>query len=208
VGKFAHGIALSADPGARIDVLHGDSLSVSRVVYSPVGTESGLPWIQGLEQLIGRGVSKDAWSDAAFYRGRSVAVIGSGCRAVEQALILADFGALPQIICPNTEMLCGCHRHRLQAAAIPVQQGVTVKGVERDSSGLLCELVTLNSFGSEERMAVSALFLAQGLACDWSIFEGVTREPFHPALAKIGLAGRNEGYPFDGSVCDDRALIE
>ncbi|HNX01612.1 MAG TPA: thioredoxin-disulfide reductase [Candidatus Cloacimonadota bacterium] len=54
--------------------------------------------IPGEERLIGRGVSNCATCDGALYRGKTVAVIGGGDSAVEEALFLTKFATKVYII--------------------------------------------------------------------------------------------------------------
>lgn len=56
--------------------------------------------IPGEEEYLGRGVSYCATCDAAFYRNRPVAVLGSSQEAVEEALTLAKFACEVHVFCP------------------------------------------------------------------------------------------------------------
>lgn len=185
-GGVAIGIALK-DSGAVVRGMIGE-IDARRVVFSPLGSESGVPWLPSAEKLVGRGVSKDAWSDAPFFKNRVVAILGSDRRAGEQALIAASCGAKPIIICPDSRFEDRGLGVRLRQSGVIVKEGFTLKSVEVGPTGHLEAIVIIDLAGIEERVVAGALFLAQGLVCDWSVFEGVCREPFHPVLVKVGLA--------------------
>lgn len=111
----------------------------------------------------GRGVSYCAVCDGAFYKGRTVAVVGGGNTAVSEALYLAD-------ICEKVYLI---HRRtgyraekavmdRLLAAQNIVRlENRTVEAVAGEEGALTLTLRdTVN--GGEEELPVSGLFVALG----------------------------------------------
>lgn len=78
--------------GYHLRLASGDML-VSRAVLLATGRAKKLPKIEGLSEFEGKGVSFCAVCDAFLYRGRNVAVLGSGNLAqyeLETLLPLAD----------------------------------------------------------------------------------------------------------------------
>lgn len=187
-------LSLPAVGDIVIENSDGNRFGAAQVVYCPFGVETGLPWVANLEDLVGRGVSKDAWSDASFFRGQPVGVVGGDRRAAEQALIAAAAGAKPTLICPRPRLQDDGLRQRLLDASVALEEGKNISEVRTDATGAVGALVLVGQTGGASVMPARALFLAQGLVADWSIFEGAgNREPIHPRLFKAGVAS---GVPY------------
>jgi thioredoxin reductase (NADPH) len=183
-----------------VETDRGGGVTSDAVVYSPFGVESGLPWLPQVEALIGKGVSKDAWSDAEFFKGQPVAVVGAARRAAEQAIMAAEAGAKPIILCPLQSFdPCGLGE-RLQAAACPILKGARVEDVRTGANGAVREVLFTDGAGKNRSEAASAIFLAQGLVCDWGIFGGLTHELTHPAVNKAGIASGLEYWRYGDQI--------
>ncbi|PLX51282.1 MAG: thioredoxin-disulfide reductase [Desulfobulbaceae bacterium] len=77
-------------PTKTIFLEDGSSLTC-RAVLIATGARPNQLGIPGEAQLTGRGVSYCATCDAPFYKGKSVAVIGGGNSAVQEAIYLTKF---------------------------------------------------------------------------------------------------------------------
>lgn len=70
----------------------------ARAVILATGSENRKLGLPGEDALVGRGVSYCATCDGAFYRKKTVAVVGGGNTALEDALYLADLAETVYLI--------------------------------------------------------------------------------------------------------------
>ncbi len=77
------------DRGATKLVITDEGEFVTKTVIIATGADHAHLGIPGEEELAGMGVSYCATCDGAFFRGRTVAVVGGGDVAVEDAIFLA-----------------------------------------------------------------------------------------------------------------------
>ncbi len=186
--RIMHDIAIEADlkPGGPFRVT-GDSgdVYVARAVVVATGAQArwlGLPSERALQ---GGGVSACATCDGFFYRGRTVAVVGGGNTAVEEALYLTH----------HAERVTLIHRRdRLRAEKIlqdrlfahpkiDVVWNATVEEILGAGTPPVVVGVRLGDVrtGETRTLAVDGVFVAIGHVPNTTIFRG-------------GLALDEEGY--------------
>ena len=149
--------------------LHADTVIIS--------TGANAKWLGLPNELrlrdLGGGVTACAVCDGFFYRGQTVALVGAGDSACEEATYLAK-------LCPRVHMLVRKNEfraskamvHRVESTPnITVHVSTEVKDVLGDDKveGII---VVNNATGEENRLDVSGLFLAIGHEPATAIFKG------------------------------------
>ncbi len=82
----------------------GDEMYESQTVIIATGATPKRLGIPGEDKFYGRGVSTCATCDAAFYRGKVVAVVGGGDSAGEESTFIARFASKVYLIVRRDEM--------------------------------------------------------------------------------------------------------
>ena len=128
----------------------------------------------GEERLRGRGVSHCAGCDGPLLRERSVAVIGGGDSAMQEALTLAEF-ASKVIMLQRGSALTGQASYRERVVAHPkidIRFGVAVTEIlgEETVTGLRIQAVPA---GDAEEMELAAVFPYLGLQPSTGFLDGV-----------------------------------
>lgn len=101
---------ISLEDKGRIKVIHTDQEEYrAKTVILAMGAHHRKLGVPGEEELAGMGVSYCATCDGAFFKGRTVAVVGGGDVAVEDALFLAR-------VCEKVYLIH--RREELRAAAV------------------------------------------------------------------------------------------
>ena len=145
----------------------------SKAVIIATGSKNRKLGVEEEDKLIGRGISYCATCDGAFFRNKSVAVVGGGNTALEDALYLADIA--------NTVYLIH-RRDSFRGEAATVQQLKEKPNVEFVLNSVVKKLNAdkrLNSVEVENKngevrtLEVSGLFAAVGRIPETDIFDEV-----------------------------------
>ena len=138
-----------AETGLAVETTAGTHQA--EVVIIATGTQRMAPKLEGLARLEGKGVSYCAVCDAFFYRGKNVAVFGTGEYALHEVQALADVAGKVFLLTDGKEPTC----------AFP--ENVTI---DRRRIAELEGTETLESvrFDDGERVLVSGFFVAVGVA--------------------------------------------
>lgn len=186
----------------QIETLEEVVFEACQLVYSPFGSETGLLSLPCAEPFLGIGVSMDAWSDAKYYLGQPVGVYGCGKRAAEQALIAASAGAMPTIYCAEFSFNSYGLNQLLFGAGVEIFKRIEVRSLEASPSGILRGMKVTNADGNSFSQEIGALFLAQDLICDWSIFNVPAKKLLVHSFIVTGIANDIPYWDYDSQIKD------
>ena len=118
------------EPAEALAIIDGEYKTVvcdsgnydCRAVIIATGAKHRLPGIEGEGKYIGNGISFCAVCDGAFYEGKTVAVLGGGNSAMQEALLLSDLCQQVYVI-QNLDTLTGEQKLRDQ---LEERENVTV----------------------------------------------------------------------------------
>ena len=139
-----------------------DGKIFTRAVVIATGRQSRELELDGIEELIGRGVSYCATCDGNFFKGKDVVVVGGGSSALEEAIYLSK-------ICKNVTILSRSDRLKAEKyyieqiqyrSNILVRYNTKVKGLNK-TEGKLSSVVVLTD-EKEEEISAEGCFICIG----------------------------------------------
>lgn len=151
----------------------GETYSAKSII---IATGAATRWLEvdGMEKLIGRGISSCAPCDAPFFKGKRVAVVGGGDAAMEEAVVLTKYASEVLII----------HRKNEFRASAAMQKKVidnpkikilwnseVIKVIGEDK--LEKVVIKNNQTNKEEERALDGLFVAIGHKPESDVFKGI-----------------------------------
>lgn len=174
------------------DEITQQSVFAKSAIFAPNGTEIGLPDKLAAKPFLGKGVSYDAWSDGPFYINKPVVIIGCGNRAIEQAYWAAKWASSVHLLCEKDTLKASSSWMEIVAKSTTIKIGVGIQfhSIKSDENSHVKGII-LFSDGKYEEKTTSAVFVARGLVCDWSIWDGEQKaQSFHQKkmLYVCGLA--------------------
>ena len=167
--------------GWKLAFEDGRSKEARTVIYA-AGAQPRKADVPGEDRYIGKGVSYCAICDGAFYKGKTVAVLGGGDTAVDEALYLSDLCEKVYLIHRRTEFRGAAQRveQARKKANIEFVLGETVKEFV---GGEKLTAVRLNSGTSIE---LNGVFVAYGSKPQTELLRGIV------ALDDSGYVVANE----------------
>ncbi len=143
--------------------VHGESDDYkAKAVIIAAGSKHRQLGLPKENELIGEGVSYCAVCDGAFYREKTVAVIGGGNTALQEAIALSE-GCSHVYVVQNLDFLTGEERLQKdieQKDNITVILGRVVK--ELLGEGSMTGIVIADNDGNEETLELDGIFVAIG----------------------------------------------
>lgn len=175
-------VAIEKQPGGwKLAFEDGSSKEARTVIYA-AGAQPRKADVPGEDRYIGKGVSYCAICDGAFYKGKTVAVLGGGDTAVDEALYLSDLCEKVYLIHRRTEFRGAAQRveQARKKANLEFVLGETVKEFV---GGEKLTAVRLNSGTSIE---LNGVFVAYGSKPQTELLRGIV------ALDDSGYVVANE----------------
>ena len=160
------------EPCEVLSVIDGDIKTVvtdsgeyqARAVIIATGAKHRLPGIEREHEFIGNGISFCAVCDGAFYEKKTVAVLGGGNSALQEAILLCDIAERVYVI-QNLDTLTGEQKLRdilAEKDNVTVLLGSVITELHGDDE-LSSVTVKSVSTGEEREIAIDGLFVAIGL---------------------------------------------
>jgi thioredoxin reductase (NADPH) len=143
--------------GEEKEVFTMDGAYRGRTVIIATGSMGRKPTIKGEGEFLGRGVSYCAICDAAFYRGKTVCVIGDSEEAVKEAGLLSGFADVVYLISPSKKLKVGDDYPTLKAPNLRVLTGHSVTSIE--GAEVVERIRMLDSGQKESVLELSGVFV-------------------------------------------------
>ena len=161
------------EDGTKNVITEGGAFT-SKAVIIAAGAAHRKLGIEGEEKFIGEGISFCAVCDGAFYKGKSVLLIGGGNSAMQEALQLSDVCTSVTMV-QNLAFLTGEERLGELIAKkdnIKVIYNSTVDSIIENTDGTFAGIV-INTNGDKTSLYADGMFVAIGLAPENKPFEKV-----------------------------------
>ncbi|MBO4979844.1 MAG: FAD-dependent oxidoreductase [Clostridia bacterium] len=136
----------------------------AKSVILALGAKHRMLGLEGEASLVGNGISFCAVCDGAFYKGRTVAVIGGGNSALQEAILLSE-GCEKVYVVQNLPEFTGETKlvNILKTKTnVEFIMGTVVDRLVGDSE--LTAIVLKDGEGTERELALDGMFVAIGLA--------------------------------------------
>ncbi len=147
-----------------IKTVHTDSGDYEgKAVIIATGAKHRLLGLDREEDFIGEGISFCAVCDGAFYEGKTVAVIGGGNSALQEALLLSELAEKVYVI-QNLDTFTGESKLVDQLNAKKNVESIFGTVVEKlNGESELSSITVRNSAGEACEIAIDGMFVAVGL---------------------------------------------
>ena len=162
------------DNGDTKTVITEDGEHEAKAVIIATGVKHRQTGLPNENELVGEGISYCAVCDGAFFKGQTVAVLGGGNSALQEAVLLSD-GCEKVYVIQNLDYFTGEARlvEKLKEKDnVEFIMGTVISSLNGDGS---LESLTLRkeSDSSESELKVNGLFVAIGLIPNNKIFEDI-----------------------------------
>ncbi len=147
-----------------VKTVHTDSGDFeSKAVIIATGAKHRMLGLSREEEFVGEGISFCAVCDGAFYEGKTVAVIGGGNSALQEAILLSDLAKKVYVI-QNLDAFTGESRLVEQLSKkenVEIILGTVVEKLLGETE--LTGIAVKNNNGEEKTIEIDGMFVAIGL---------------------------------------------
>jgi len=147
------GVSLS---GNVKEVFTMEATYQGKTVIVATGSMGRKATIKGEEDFLGRGVSYCAICDAAFFKGKTVCVLGDSEEAAKEAEVLSRFAETVYVICPAAKLKVEDDHPSLQIPNVKLLLGKTVIAIE---GGDAVERIRMRDAGGESELLLDGVFV-------------------------------------------------
>ena len=185
----------TVDLSQRPFKLHGDSSAYTcDALIIATGASAKYLGLPSEEAFMGRGVSGCATCDGFFYKGDTVAVIGGGNTAVEEALYLSNIASTVHLVHRRDKfraepILIDKVHEKVAAGKIVLHLFNTLDEVLGDASGVTGVRLKSTSTGTTEDLPLKGCFIAIGHQPNTDIFKGQLEMKDGYIITRTGLNG-------------------
>lgn len=163
--EFAEAAVESVEDAGDVKTVHTDQEDYeARAILLATGADHAHLGVEGESELTGMGVSYCATCDGAFYRGKTVAVVGGGDVALEDAIYLGRFCEKVYVI-HRRDQFRGAHvlQEELKSLKnVEICYHFVVKRITGDEA--VNGIVIQNTEdGQEKALEVNGVFIAVGI---------------------------------------------
>lgn len=167
--------AMEIRDGEIKTVVTDDGEYQGKSVIIATGAKHRMLGIDEEERFVGEGISFCAVCDGAFYKNKTVAVVGGGNSALQEAILLSDT-AKKVFVVQNLDFFTGEKKlveQLEQLDNVEIILGVTVDSFVGDNE--LEGIVIKNSAGETRKLELDGLFVAIGLIPQNEAFKNVVK---------------------------------
>lgn len=167
--------AIEIRDGEIKTVVTDDGEYQGKSVIIATGAKHRMLGIDGEERFVGEGISFCAVCDGAFYKNKTVAVVGGGNSALQEAILLSDTAKKVYVV-QNLDFFTGekkLVKQLEQLDNVEIILGVTVDSFVGDNE--LEGIVIKNSAGETRKLEIDGLFVAIGLIPQNEAFKNVVK---------------------------------
>jgi thioredoxin reductase (NADPH) len=142
--------------GELKEVFTMDASYKGKTVIIATGSMGRKATIKGEEDFLGRGVSYCAICDAAFFKGKTVCVLGDSEETAKEAGVLARFAETVYLISPSPKLKAEADHPALAMANVKVMTGKVVTAIEGAD---MVEKIRMKDSSGESELAVDGVFV-------------------------------------------------
>lgn len=189
------------DLGSEKKVITANNTYSAKAIILATGSENRKLGLEREDELVGRGISYCATCDGSFYKNKTVAVVGGGNTALEDALYLSDIAKQVYLIHRRDEFRGEEKTFALLREKANVQFIYNSNVTKLNSDNKLSSIEVTDKEGNTRILNIDGLFIAVGRIPENQNFAKlidldsngyiISSENCHTNIAGIFVAGDN-----------------